>query len=94
MTNDLLPFLPFIARSKAVHFVYELAAQQVVYVSEAYARLTSEKPEEVNEALPGWLARVHPDDWQHLRQQVAQAAPEELVEDVEVRVARAGGDTQ
>lgn len=94
MTNDLLPFLPFIARSKAVHFVYELAAQQVVYVSEAYARLTSEKPEEVNEALPGWLARVHPDDWQHLRQQVAQAAPEELVEDVEVRVARAGEDTQ
>ncbi|WP_162303720.1 PAS domain-containing sensor histidine kinase [Hymenobacter sediminis] len=94
MSPDLLPFLPFIARSKAVHFVYELATQRVVYVSAAYARLTGEPAEYVNQAVPGWLARVHPDDWQHLCQQVEQAGLGELVEDVELRVARPSGDTQ
>jgi len=33
-------------------------------------------------------AAIHPDDWQYLCQQVAQAAPGTLVEDVELRVAR------
>ena len=61
-----------------------------MYVSDAYAILTGDPLSHVHEDWPVLLKAIHPDDWQYLRQRVAQAAPTgELVEDVELRLTRA-----
>ena len=87
---DYLPLLcSFIAHRPEVHFVYDLAAEQVLYVSEAYAHLAGEPVSQVQDDWQALQAAVHPDDWQYLHQQVARAAPGELVPDVELRLERA-----
>jgi two-component system sensor histidine kinase VicK len=88
MGNYLPLFYSFLTHRNEVQFVYDLTAEQVVYVSEAYTQLTGDPASHVHTDWPHLVAAVHPDDWQYLCQQVAQAAPGALVEDVEVRVAR------
>ncbi|GGG61750.1 PAS domain-containing sensor histidine kinase [Hymenobacter glacieicola] len=94
MTNYPLLFRSLLDRGKAVHFAYHISEQRVVYVSQAYEQVLGGAPENVNEDLPGWLARLHPDDLLHLRQRLHHALGGELVQDVEVRVRQPDGRTQ
>jgi two-component system sensor histidine kinase VicK len=88
MTDYLTLFRSFLARRSEILFAYDVAARQVVYVSEAYEQLTGDPADHVPEDWPHLLTAVHPDDWQYLCQQVAQAGPGALVEDVELRLER------
>lgn len=83
-----------LARDQALHFAYDVTARRVVHVSEAYERVMGGAAARVNEELPGWLTRLHPDDRPLLQQQLQQALAGELVQDVEVRVPQADGRTQ
>jgi two-component system sensor histidine kinase VicK len=86
---DYLPlFHSFLAQRDEVHFAYDLTANQVVYVSEAYEHLTGDPASLVQEDWPYLRAAVHPDDWQYLSQQVAQAAPGTVVDNIELRLER------
>ena len=87
-------FRPLITHSLGVHFIYDVAAAQVRYVSEAYSRVFGPPADEVNDHFPRWLARAHPDDVAYVRERLAAAAEEEVVPDLEMRVAREGGGTQ
>ncbi|QKG53144.1 ATP-binding protein [Hymenobacter sp. BRD67] len=55
----------FLQQSPQVFFVYEVQPQRVSYVSAAYEELLQGHCERVNEELPGLLARIHPDDYEH-----------------------------
>ncbi|WP_324671335.1 ATP-binding protein [Hymenobacter sp. GOD-10R] len=94
MSDYLALLRPFIARSQAVQFVYQLATQRIVYVSEAYEQVVGDPIAHVNEDLPRWLQRLHPDDWQLLRHRFAEAQLEEMVENIELRVMQPNGGTQ
>ncbi|MBG8552010.1 PAS domain-containing sensor histidine kinase [Hymenobacter guriensis] len=80
---------PLIEGSHAVYFVYHLQEQRVLYVSAGYEDLTGDPASHVAEDLPFWLERLHPDDRQYLRHRLAEAAPGEVVQNVELRLARA-----
>lgn len=85
---DYLPlFRSFIAHRQEVHFAFDLAANRVLYVSEAYPHLTGKPVSQVQQDWRPLLAALHPDDWQYLRQQMAQAPLGELVQGVELRLA-------
>ncbi|MDU0372289.1 ATP-binding protein [Hymenobacter monticola] len=94
MTNYPLLFSSLLDRGKAVHFAYHVQEQRVVYVSQAYELVIGGRQDTVNEELPGWLARIHPDDLRHLRQRLPHALLGELVQDVEVRVMQPDGRIQ
>jgi two-component system sensor histidine kinase VicK len=94
MSDYLALLRPFIARSQAVQFVYHLASQRIVYVSEAYEQVVGDPIEHVNEDLPRWVQRLHPDDRQLLRQRLEEAQPEEMVENIELRIMQPNGGTQ
>jgi len=92
---DYLDLLrPLLEHSNELYFAYDLGEQRVVYVSAAYEQIIGDPREHIHDDLPHLLTRVHPDDWEFLRQQVAQAALEELVQDVEVRLNRTADSTQ
>jgi len=85
---------PLLEHSNEIYFAYDLGEQRVVYVSAAYEQIIGDPSEHIHEDLPHLLTRVHPDDWQFLQQRVVQAAVEELVQDVEVRLNRTAENTQ
>ncbi len=92
---DYLKLLhPLLEHSNAVSFVYDLAAQRPLYVSAAYEQVIGDPITHIHEDLPLLLGRVHADDWQLLQQRLVAAALNELVQDVEVRLARANGSWQ
>jgi two-component system sensor histidine kinase VicK len=94
MTDYLELLRPFVAHHQAVHFVYQLATRQVVYVSEAYEHVVGDPIAHVNEDLPYWLQRLHPDDRALLRTRLAIAQPGDMVENLELRVTMPNGATQ
>jgi two-component system sensor histidine kinase VicK len=87
-------FRPLIEGSSTLHFAYSLTERRMVYVSKAYEQLVGDPAARVNDDLPLWLGRVHPDDRDYLRQRLSAAGPDEVVEGVEVRVAQPDGSTQ
>ncbi|GAA3941477.1 PAS domain-containing sensor histidine kinase [Hymenobacter algoricola] len=91
--SDYLPlFRPLIENSNVIYFAYDLAGRRVAHVSQqAYEQLFGDPAAHVNDDLPHWLTRLHPDDWHYLHQRVEQAGPAELVQDVELRVTQADG---
>jgi len=93
--SDVLPlFGPLLENSHTVHFAYDLGARHVTYVSQkAYEKLVGDPAAHVNDDLPHLLSRVHPDDWRFLQQQLEQVGPDELVQDVELRLAQPQGGT-
>ena len=92
---DYLPyFRPLIAHSLGVHFIYDVTAAQVYYVSESYARVFESPAADVNDHLADLLTRAHPDDVHYVRTRLAAAVEEEVVPDLEVRVDRPAGGTQ
>ncbi len=94
MLEHLNLLRPLLERSNELYFAYDLGEQRVVYVSAAYEQIVGDPSEHIHDDLPYLLTRVHPDDWQFLQRRVAQAALEELVQDVEVRMSRTTGSTQ
>ena len=94
MSDYLDLFRPLLAHSNEIYFAYDLGAQRVVYLSPAYEQIIGDPSEHIHDDLPHLLGRVHPDDWQYLRQLVAQGALEACIQDVEVRLSRAAGGTQ
>lgn len=93
--SSFFPLLqPLLEGSSAVYFVYHLEGQQVIYLSAGYEQLTGDPAAHVNDDLPYWLERLHPDDHGYLRYRFAQAPPGEVVQDVELRLAQPGGGTQ
>ncbi|MGI4866392.1 MAG: PAS domain-containing sensor histidine kinase [Janthinobacterium lividum] len=87
-------FRTFLDRSSTVYFSYRVADRQVVYVSPAYEQVFGDPAAHVNEDLPLWLARVHPDDLALLREYLAQVLAGALVQQVEVRVNQPDGSLQ
>lgn len=86
---DFSPFFtPLLTHDNLVYFAYNLSEQQPEYVSAAYEQLIGDPLSHLADDLPHLLARVHPADWQHLRQQLALLPPGTLVQDVELRLAR------
>lgn len=94
MLEHLHLLRPLLEHGNEVYFAYSLGEQRVVYVSAAYEQVIGDPSEYINDDLPHLLARVHADDWQHLQQRVAQAALEELVQDVEVRLNQTAESVQ
>jgi two-component system sensor histidine kinase VicK len=94
MTDYPLLFRSLLDRGKAVHFAYHVAERRVVYVSQAYEQVFGGAAANVNDDLPGWLARIHPDDLPHLRERMRCALAGELVQEVEIRVQQPAGGTQ
>jgi two-component system sensor histidine kinase VicK len=88
MPDYLSLFRSFITHRHEVHFAYEATTARLVYVNEAYEHLIGRPVAQVHEELPSLLAAVHVDDAQYLRQRLARAATDEVVEDVEVRLER------
>jgi len=88
MTDFHPLFHAFVARHHDVHFAYDLTEQRVVYVSDAYQQLTGDPAAHVDDDWPHLVESIHPDDWEYLRQQLAQAGPDQLAQDVEVRLQR------
>ena len=87
-------FRPLLAHSNEIYFAYDLGEQRVAYVSPAYEQIVGDPSEHIHDDLPHLLGRVHPDDWQSLVQRVTQAAPEEYIQDVEVRLNQTPEGTQ
>ncbi|MFD1874580.1 PAS domain-containing sensor histidine kinase [Hymenobacter bucti] len=94
MPDYLDLFRPLLEHGNELYFAYDLGEQRVMYVSPAYEQITGDPSEHIHDDLPYLLARVHPDDWQYLLQRVAQAAPEECIQDVEMRLSRTPEGTQ
>lgn len=94
MTDYLELLRPFIAHQQAVQFVYHLATRQVVYVSKAYEHVVGDPIAHVNEDLPHWIQRLHPDDRMLLRTRLAAARPGDMIENLELRVTTPAGATQ
>ncbi|UPL49248.1 PAS domain-containing sensor histidine kinase [Hymenobacter sublimis] len=87
-------FAPLAAHDSVVYFCYCPTQQRVLYVSEAYERELGGQVAAVNEELPGWLARLHPDDYTYLTEQLCHAATGQLVQDLELRLHTSDNKTQ
>ena len=85
---------PLLERSKAVYFVFDVAERRVVYASGPYEELTGVASGALEAALPSWLERLHPDDRHYVRQRLAQAAPGDILRDLQLRAAGPNGRTQ
>lgn len=94
MLDYLELFRPLLEHSNELCFAYNLARRRVVYVSAAYEQVIGDPRAHLNDDLSYLLARIDPDDWQYLRQRLAQAAPSEVVQGVELRLKRVDGRTQ
>ncbi|RZK31029.1 MAG: PAS domain S-box protein, partial [Hymenobacter sp.] len=94
MLDDLELFRPLFEHSNEICFAYDLTVRRVVYASAAYEQVIGDPVAHLGEDLPYLLDRIFPDDRQYLRQRLAQVAPGEVVQDVELRMIRADGGTQ
>ncbi|QIX62295.1 PAS domain-containing sensor histidine kinase [Hymenobacter sp. BT18] len=93
--SSFFPLLqPLLEGSNAVYFVYHLEAKQIIYVSAGYEQLTGDPAAHVNDDLPYWLKRLHPDDHEYLHYRFTHAATGEVVQDVTLRLTQPNGSTQ
>ncbi|GGG44751.1 PAS domain-containing sensor histidine kinase [Hymenobacter glacieicola] len=94
MTDYAHLFAPLAAHDSVVYFCYCPTQQRVLYVSEAYERELGGHVAAINEELPGWLARMHPDDRTYLAERLCHAATGQLVQDLELRLSTFDNKTQ
>lgn len=94
MPDYLTLFRPLLEQSDEIHFVYDVVDGRVVYVSAAYEQIIGDPSSHLADDLPFLLARIDPDDWQYLRRCLEQAAPDEVVRNVQLRLARPSGGIQ
>jgi len=79
-------FLDQAQASPHVYFLYDLTNQRVVFVNAAYERMLGGRQAQVNDELPGLLARLHPDDLPVLRRCWRLWQKGGLHDEVEVRL--------
>ena len=92
---DLLPiFMAQVNASSQVQFVYDIAAQRVVFVNQAYEQVLSGTNAGVNAELPALLARIHPDDQGYLAEHWARWLRGEQLGEIEGRLLRVGESAQ
>lgn len=80
--------------SPLVQFIYDLASGRVVFVNAAYEWVLGGQRDQVNEELPGLLARLHPDDRAHLAACWARWTRNELHQEVAFRLQVPGRPDQ
>lgn len=85
---------PLIERGNTVYFVCDLPQRRVVEVSHSYQQVLSGFGIDPMADLSQWVNRLHPDDWEYLRQQLATTQPGDLINDKEVRATWADGSTR
>ena len=92
---DFLPiFMAQVNASSQVQFVYDITAQQVVFVNRAYEEVLSGTNAGVNAELPALLARIHPDDRGYLAEHWARWLRGEQLGEIEGRLLRVGESAQ
>jgi two-component system sensor histidine kinase VicK len=90
-------FLDQATTSAHIHFIYDVAAQRVTYINEAYELMLQGQRDHVNEELPALLARLHPDDLPLLTRYWQLWTQGRLHDEIEVRLLPASatnGPTQ
>ena len=92
---DFLPiFMAQVNASSQVQFVYDIVAQRVVFVNQAYEQVLSGTNAGVNAELPALLARIHPDDQGYLAEHWARWLRGEQLGEIEGRLLHGGELTQ
>lgn len=95
MTPNLPAF--FLAQAQTsnhVRFVYDLAAQRVVFINEAYEHVLHGTLAGVNAELPALLTKLHPDDRDYLTQYWLGWNQGQMTNEVEVRFQPTGQPQQ
>lgn len=69
-----------------VQFVYDVATRRVMFVNSAYETVLHGNRVNVNEELPGLLARLHPDDQAYLAQYWKLWVRGQMPDEVELRL--------
>ncbi|OON65616.1 PAS domain-containing sensor histidine kinase [Hymenobacter sp. CRA2] len=87
-------FESFLQEAPQVFFVYDVPGRRVQYVSPGYERVLGGRCTQVNEELPGLLARVHPDDRDHAADCWQRWLAGRLREPFELRLRWAEGQDQ
>ncbi|MCC3160602.1 PAS domain-containing protein [Hymenobacter sp. 15J16-1T3B] len=89
-------FGPLADHTRTVFFAYHVGTRRVRYLSPAYEQLLGAAVDRIDQDLPRWLARLHPDDLEYLREQLLPVLRGEVaaVEDLELRLRHADGRRQ
>lgn len=66
----------------------------MLYVSPSYERVLGGRVATMHDELPGWWDALHPDDRPYLAERLAYAATGQLIENIELRLARPDGSTR
>lgn len=94
MPAPVVAFQHLIEEIPSVFFVYSVSARSVTYVNAAYKQLLGGNPSQVNDELPGLLARLHPDDQDYVADCFERLVAGRLREDIQVRLLSNDGAVQ
>lgn len=94
VTDFAALFMDQAEASSHVQFVYEVPAGRVVFVNPAYEQVLHGRRDQVNEELPGLLARLHPDDRKYLARYWRIWIRGQMPDEVEVRLLTPGQPEQ
>ncbi|AYA35869.1 PAS domain S-box protein [Hymenobacter oligotrophus] len=94
MVDFALLFGPLAQHSQVVYYCYDVHAQRVAYVSQAYETVFGGNPARINEELPGLKANLHPDDLEFLDEQLRRVLGGQSMEDAELRLKYPNGRRQ
>jgi two-component system sensor histidine kinase VicK len=86
MPVPVVDFQHLIEEIPSVFFVYNVALRSVTYVNASYEQLLGGQPSQINDELPGILARLHPDDQDYAADCFERLVAGLLREDVQVRL--------
>ncbi|WP_022821765.1 ATP-binding protein [Hymenobacter norwichensis] len=86
MPAPIIDFQHLLEEIPSVFFVYSLSLRSFTYVNAAYEQLLGGNPSQVNDELPGLLARLHPDDQDYAADCFERLAAGLLREAVQVRL--------
>lgn len=87
-------FLAQVNASTQVQFVYDIAADRVIFVNQAYEQVLFGTDAGVNAELPALLARIHPDDRGYLAEHWARWVQGEQLSEIDVRLQRVDQSAQ
>jgi two-component system sensor histidine kinase VicK len=87
-------FLNQAAASPRIHFIYDLAAQRVVFINRAYEQVLHGTCAQVNDELPALLARLHPDDMPLMRRYWQLWTQGRLHDEIDFRLRMPSGAEQ
>ncbi|MBO0356843.1 PAS domain-containing protein [Hymenobacter sp. BT186] len=94
MPAPVVDFQHLIEEIPSVFFVYNVALRSVTYVNAAYEKVFGGNSGQVNDELPGLLARLHPDDQDYAADCLERLEAGLLREDIQVRLVSDAGLVQ